>query len=189
MTLEDWHQAQEADPILHLVTTRLRDGMLQKSQSKATDPPKSVNLGKNRIILLLKGVSYTDKSDQGNYRRPSSSWFYQLHRGRLLSGDAMMRLVIWAWSTCWISCMTGSFGLTWLHRQRSMSGNVTHVLLSKPGNQKPLSKTLWPHYLYSWSALITCVWNLGKNNEQSWSQTPLGLYKNTEVHLVGSEKG
>ena len=38
MTLEDWHQAQGADSILSLVITRLRDGMLGKSQSKATDP-------------------------------------------------------------------------------------------------------------------------------------------------------
>ena len=66
MTLEDWHQAQEADPVLSLVLTRLRDGMLGKGQSKATDPPKSVNVGKNRIVLFLKGVSYTDWPDQGN---------------------------------------------------------------------------------------------------------------------------
>ena len=52
----------------------------------------------------------------------------------------MMRLVIWAWSTCWISCMTGSSGLTWLHRQRSMLGSVAHVLLSKAGSQKPPQK-------------------------------------------------
>ena len=40
MTLKDWHQAQEADSILSLVITRLRDRMLGKNQSKATDPPK-----------------------------------------------------------------------------------------------------------------------------------------------------
>ena len=40
MTLKDWCQAQEADPILGLVITRLRDGMLGKGQSKARDPPK-----------------------------------------------------------------------------------------------------------------------------------------------------
>ena len=38
MTLEDWCQAQEVDPILGLVIARLRDGMLGKGQSKATDP-------------------------------------------------------------------------------------------------------------------------------------------------------
>ena len=30
MTLEDWHQAQEVDPVLSPVITRLRDGMLGK---------------------------------------------------------------------------------------------------------------------------------------------------------------
>ena len=32
MTIEDWHQAQEVDPVLSLVITRLRDGMLGKGQ-------------------------------------------------------------------------------------------------------------------------------------------------------------
>ena len=45
MTLEDWHQAQEADSILSLLITRLRDGMLGKSQSKATIPPKVSQFG------------------------------------------------------------------------------------------------------------------------------------------------
>ena len=45
MTLEDWHQAQEADPVLSLVTTRLRDGTLGKGQSKTTGPLKSVSTG------------------------------------------------------------------------------------------------------------------------------------------------
>ena len=40
MTLEDWHQAQEVNPVLSLVITRLWDGMLGKGQSKVTDPPK-----------------------------------------------------------------------------------------------------------------------------------------------------
>ena len=42
MTLEDWHQAQEGDSILSLVIIRLRYGVLEKSQSKVTDPSKSV---------------------------------------------------------------------------------------------------------------------------------------------------
>ena len=45
MTLEDWCQAQEADPVLSLVIARLRDGTLVKGQSKVTDPPKSVSTG------------------------------------------------------------------------------------------------------------------------------------------------
>ena len=38
MTPKDWCQAQEADPVLRLVIARLGDGMLEKGQSKATDP-------------------------------------------------------------------------------------------------------------------------------------------------------
>ena len=45
MTLEDWHQAQEVDPVLSLVITRLRDGTLGKSQSKVKDPPKVSQFG------------------------------------------------------------------------------------------------------------------------------------------------
>ena len=45
MTLEDWCQAQEADPILSLVIARLRDGTLGKGQSKATDPLEVSQLG------------------------------------------------------------------------------------------------------------------------------------------------
>ena len=44
MTLEDWHQVQEADPVLSLAITRLRDGMLGKGQSKVTDPPWSQSI-------------------------------------------------------------------------------------------------------------------------------------------------
>ena len=45
MTLKDWHQAQKVDPVLSLVITRLRDGLLGKSQSKATDPPEVSQYG------------------------------------------------------------------------------------------------------------------------------------------------
>ena len=66
MTLKDWHQAQEADPVLSLVITRLRDGMLGKGQSKATDPPKSVSMNENDTISCSKRVSCIDRPDQGN---------------------------------------------------------------------------------------------------------------------------
>ena len=55
MTLEDWHQAQEADRVLSLVITRLRDGMLGKGQSNRTDLPKSVSTGGSIIIYCSKG--------------------------------------------------------------------------------------------------------------------------------------
>ena len=45
MTLEDWCQAQEVDPILSLVIARLRDGVLGKSQPKATDLPEVSQFG------------------------------------------------------------------------------------------------------------------------------------------------
>ena len=54
MTLEDWHQAQEVDPVLSLVITRLRDGMLGKGQSKATDPPEVSQFGWEWNHLVLK---------------------------------------------------------------------------------------------------------------------------------------
>ena len=57
MTLEDWHQAQEAGHVLSLVIARLRDGMLGKGQSQTTDPPKSVNTGGSTIICCSKRVS------------------------------------------------------------------------------------------------------------------------------------
>ena len=100
MTLENWHQAQEADPVLSLVTVRLRDGMLGKCQSKATDPPNLVSTGGSITIYCSNRVSCTDGPGPENLRRPSFSWFCQLHIGRLLLEDAMKRLAIWAWSAC-----------------------------------------------------------------------------------------
>ena len=96
MTLEDWCQAQEVDPVLSLVIRGLWDGMLGKGQSKATDPPKSVSTGWSITIYCSKRVSCTDRPGPQNLRRPSFSWSYQLHRGRLLSENAMMRSAIWA---------------------------------------------------------------------------------------------
>ena len=147
MTLEDWHQAQEADPVLGLVITILRDGTLGKGQSNTTDPPKSVSTGGSVIIYCSKRVSCTGRPGPGSQEWPSFSWSCQLHRGRLLSEDAMTRWVIWAWSTCLTSCVTGFSGLAWLPRQKSTLGSVTYVLLSKPGSQKLRSKTSWPHIL------------------------------------------
>ena len=54
----------------------------------------------------------------------------------------MTRLVIWAWSACWFSCMTGSSGLAWLPRWRSMFGNVAHVL---PSQNQAAKSPPWKH--------------------------------------------
>ena len=59
MTLEDWHQAQEADPVLSPVITRLRDGMLGKSQSKTTNHPQiSQYRWEHNHLVLKEGVLY-----------------------------------------------------------------------------------------------------------------------------------
>ena len=72
MTLEDWHQAQEADPVLSLVIARLRDGILGKDQSNTTDPPKISQYRWEHNHLLLKRVSYTGGQAQGVRGDPPS---------------------------------------------------------------------------------------------------------------------
>ena len=37
MTLDDWHQVQEADPVLSIIIMRLREGMLEQDQSRKKD--------------------------------------------------------------------------------------------------------------------------------------------------------
>ena len=59
MTLEDWHQAQEVDPIQSLVIARLWDGTLGKGQSKVTDPPEvSQYRWEHNHLLLKQGILY-----------------------------------------------------------------------------------------------------------------------------------
>ena len=96
MTHDDWHQVQEVDPVLSIIIARLREGTLEQDQSKMTDCPKLSQYRREQNNLVLKRVSCTDERGLGNQRGPSCSWFFPLHRGRLLSEDAMMRLVIWA---------------------------------------------------------------------------------------------
>ena len=40
INIDDWHQAQHADPVLSLVITRLQNGILSQCQLKTTDPPE-----------------------------------------------------------------------------------------------------------------------------------------------------
>ena len=59
MTLEDWPEAQEVDPVLSLVITRLQDGTLGKGQSKATDLPEvSQYRWEHNHLLLKQGTLY-----------------------------------------------------------------------------------------------------------------------------------
>ena len=54
MTPEDWHWAQEADPVLSLVITRLRDGMQGKSLRQQTSQNQSVPVGAS-LLAAQKG--------------------------------------------------------------------------------------------------------------------------------------
>ena len=59
MTMEDWHQAQLADPTLSLVITGLWDGTLRWWQSKQTDPLElNQFLCEWNYLQLWKGVLY-----------------------------------------------------------------------------------------------------------------------------------
>ena len=74
MTLEDWHQAQQADPTLHLVISRLQDGTLRWWQSKQTDPPEfNQFLQEENHLLLWTGVLY-----RGARPRESGETLFQL---------------------------------------------------------------------------------------------------------------
>ena len=143
----------------------------RKASPRQHTPLKSVSTSGSAIICCSKRVSYIYGPE--NQRRPSFSWFCHWHKGRLLSEDAMMRLVIWAWSACLTSCVICSSGLAWLPRQKSTLGTVTHVLPSKSGSQRPPLKTSWPHILWSWFTLTICAWNLGRAWMRMfrWSQT------------------
>ena len=112
----------------------------RKASPRQHTPLKSVSTSGSAIICCSKRVSYIYGPE--NQRRPSFSWFCHWHKGRLLSEDAMMRLVIWAWSACLTSCVICSSGLAWLPRQKSTLGTVTHVLPSKSGSQRPPLKNI-----------------------------------------------
>ena len=59
MTLDDWPQAQEVDPLLGIIVKRLRERMLEQDWSKKTDSPKlsQYRRGQNNLVLQ-KGVLY-----------------------------------------------------------------------------------------------------------------------------------
>ena len=162
MTPEDWHQAQEADPILSLVITRLRDRMLGKGQSKTTDPPKiSQYQWECNHLLLKKGVLY-----KWAWPRESEDTLLQLvlpaaQREVALRGchDEVGHLVL----EHMLDIMCDRF--FWPHMAAQAKEHLRkccHVLLPKPGSQKLPSKTLLPHIFWSWSTLTICAWNLGR---------------------------
>ena len=60
MTLDDWQQAQEVDPVLGIIIRRLRGGMLEQGWSKKTGSPKLSQYRRewNNLVLQCKGVLY-----------------------------------------------------------------------------------------------------------------------------------
>ena len=59
MTLDDWWQAQEADPVLAIIMKRVREGMLEQDQSKKSDSPKFSQYRREwNNLVLQKGVLY-----------------------------------------------------------------------------------------------------------------------------------
>ena len=59
VTLEDWWQVQEAEPVLGIIIKRLREGMLEQDWSRKTDSPKLSQYRREQNNLVLKrGVLY-----------------------------------------------------------------------------------------------------------------------------------
>ena len=59
MTLDDWWQAQEADPVLGMIIKRLREGTLDQDWCKNTDSPKVSQYKREwNSLVLQKGILY-----------------------------------------------------------------------------------------------------------------------------------
>ena len=59
MTLDDWWQAQEVEPVLGIIIKRLREGMLDQDWCKKTDSPELSQYKRERNSLVLqKGILY-----------------------------------------------------------------------------------------------------------------------------------
>ena len=59
MTLDDWQQAQEADPVLGIIIKRLREGTLEQDWCKKTDSPKLSQYKREQNNLVIqKGILY-----------------------------------------------------------------------------------------------------------------------------------
>ena len=59
IALDDWHQVQEADPVLGIIVKRLREGTLEQNWSKKTDSPELSQYRREwNNLVLQKGVLY-----------------------------------------------------------------------------------------------------------------------------------
>ena len=145
MTLEDWHQAQEVDPVLSLVITRLQDRTLGRGQSKVTDPPEvsQYRWGHNHL-LLKQGIMY-----RWARLRESDKALLQLvlpaaQREVALRGchDEVGHLGL----ECMLDLIHDRFFWPCMAAQaRKHIGKCHHALLSKPGSPKPPSKIMVTH--------------------------------------------
>ena len=173
MTLEDWCQAQEVDPVLSLVITRLWDGTLGKGQSKVTDPPEvSQYRWECNHLLLKQGILY-------RWARPRESEETLL---QLVLPAAQREVALRGYHNevghlgleCMLNLRCDRF--FWPHmaaQAKEHIGKCCPCLTFKARQPKVPLKTSWPHILLSWSTLIICAWNLGKAWMRMfwWSQT------------------
>ena len=94
MTLDDWQQAQEAEPVLGKIIKRLREGMLEQDWFKKTDSPKLNQYKREQNNLVIqKGILYRRARP-----RESEETLLQLvlptAQREVALRNAMMRLVI-----------------------------------------------------------------------------------------------
>ena len=147
MTLEDWCQAQEADPILSLVITRLRDGTLGKSQSSNRFPPKSVNLGKKwNHLVLKKGILYRQARPRELEETLLQLVLPTAYRKVALRGchDEVGHLGL----ECMLDLMHDRFFWPCMAAQvKEHVGKCCPCLAFKARQQKSPLKTSWPHIL------------------------------------------
>ena len=84
MTLEGWCQTQQVDWTLRLIISRLWVETWGNNSPNRQILLNSSSSCMNKITSYYENMSYTEWPDPGNQRRPSFSWFCQLHMERSL---------------------------------------------------------------------------------------------------------
>ena len=86
--------------------------MLEQDWSNKTDSPKLNQYKKEwNNLVIQKGILNRRARPRELRGDPLAVSLTYCTIEKLLSGDAMMRSVTWAWNACLTSCMIGSFGL------------------------------------------------------------------------------
>ena len=162
ITLENWHQAQQADPTLSLVISRLQDVTLGWWKSKFTNPPEfSLFLQEQNQLLLKQGILY-------RWARPreSEETLLQLvlpaaQREVALKGchDEVGHLGL----ECMLDLMCDQFFWPCMAAQAKEHIEKCCLCLTLKAKQlkAPLENIMTTHPL-ELSTSITCVWNQGK---------------------------